>query len=123
MLDAAGWAVQDAARANIHAGRGVALRNFARKPGHGFADYLLYVDGAAAGVVEAKKEGTTLTGVEVQSGKYSQGLPLMLPAPIRPLPFCFESTGIETQFTNQVRGRPPGAVPGGSRQSGEAGGK
>ncbi len=100
MLDAAGWRVQDAAKANIHAGRGVALRNFALKTGHGFADYLLYVDGAAAGVVEAKKEGTTLTGVEVQSGKYSQGLPKTLPAPIRPLPFCYESTGIETRFTN-----------------------
>ena len=31
---------------------------------HGFADYMLYVDGRAAGVIEAKKEGVTLTGVE-----------------------------------------------------------
>ena len=79
MLDAAGWAVQDAARANIHAARGVALRNFALKSGHGFADYLLYVDGGAAGVIEAKKQGATLTGVEIQSAKYSEGLPLHLP--------------------------------------------
>lgn len=35
----------------------------------GFADYLLYVDGKAAGVIEAKKEGATLTGMEVQSGR------------------------------------------------------
>ena len=28
-----------------------------RYSGHGFADYLLYVDGKAAGVIEAKKEG------------------------------------------------------------------
>jgi hypothetical protein len=28
--------------------RGVAIRNFALKPGHGFADYLLYVDGRTA---------------------------------------------------------------------------
>ena len=49
MLDAAGWAVQDAAKANIHAARGVALRNFALKTGHGFADYLLYVTGAPPG--------------------------------------------------------------------------
>ena len=100
MLDAAGWAVQDATKANIHAFRGVALRNFALKTGHGFADYLLYVDGAAAGVVEAKKAGSTLTGVEIQSAKYSEGLPGHLPAQVRPLPFCYESTGIETQFTN-----------------------
>ena len=53
--------------ANIHAARGVALREFPLNTGFGFANYLLYVDGKAAGVVEAKKEGTTLTGVEVQS--------------------------------------------------------
>ncbi len=35
----------------------MAIRNFALKQGHGFADYLLYVDGRAAGVVEAEKEG------------------------------------------------------------------
>ena len=45
MLDVAGWAVQDAARANIHAARGVALRNFALKTGHGFADYPAKVSG------------------------------------------------------------------------------
>jgi type I restriction enzyme R subunit len=100
MLDAAGWAVQDATKANIHAASGVALRNFALKTGHGFADYLLYVDGAAAGVVEAKRAGATLTGVEIQSAKYSDGLPAHLPANVRPLPFCYQSTGIETHFTN-----------------------
>jgi type I restriction enzyme, R subunit len=102
MLDAAGWVVQDAAKANIHASRGVVLRNFPLKSGHGFADYLLYVDGSAAGVVEAKKVGATLTGVEIQSTKYSLGLPTHLPAQIRPLPFCYESTGVETRFTNRL---------------------
>ena len=100
MLEVAGWAVQDAAKANIHASRGVALRNFSLKPGYGFADYLLYVNGSAAGVVEAKKQGTTLTGVEIQSARYSEGLPQHLPARIRPLPFCYQSTGVETHFTN-----------------------
>jgi hypothetical protein len=37
--------------------------------GHGEADYLLFVDGAPIGVVEAKKEGDTLTGVELQTTK------------------------------------------------------
>ncbi len=100
MLTDAGWAVQDAVKANIHASRGVALRNFSLKPGHGFADYLLYVDGRAAGVVEAKKQGARLTGVEIQSAKYSEGLPAHLPARVRPLPFCYRSTGVETHFTN-----------------------
>ena len=63
LLTAAGWSVQDVAQANIHAARGVALREFPLNTGFGFADYLLYIDGKAAGVIEAKKEGTTLTGV------------------------------------------------------------
>ena len=100
MLADAGWLVQDRAEANIAAGRGVAIREFPLKPGNGFADYLLYVDGAAAGVIEAKKEGVALTGVELQSSKYSTGLPDDLPAPRRPLPFCYQSTGAETRFTN-----------------------
>lgn len=43
LLKAAGWHVCDAAAANIHAARGVAIREFPLKSGHGFANYLLYV--------------------------------------------------------------------------------
>jgi len=100
LLHAAGWHVFDVKEANIHAGRGVAIREFPLNAGYGFADYLLYVDGKATGVIEAKKNGTTLSGVEMQSGKYSQGLPASLPAWRRPLPFLYESTGVETHFTN-----------------------
>ena len=100
LLVAAGWAVQDLKQANIHAALGVAIREFQLEAGHGFADYLLYVDGKACGVIEAKKEGATLSGVELQSSRYAQGLPASLPAWSRPLPFVWESTGIETHFTN-----------------------
>jgi type I restriction enzyme R subunit len=100
LLTAAGWQVFDLKDANIHATRGVAIREFPLNTGFGFADYLLYIDGKAAGVIEAKKQGATLTGVEVQSGKYAQGLPSSLPAWRRPLPFLYESTGVETHFTN-----------------------
>jgi type I restriction enzyme R subunit len=106
LLAAAGWLVQDMAQAHIHAGRGVALREFPLESGYGFADYLLYVDGKAAGVIEAKKVGSTLTGVEPQSGKYAQGLPAALPAWRRPLPFLYESTGVETHFTNGLDPEP-----------------
>ncbi|MDZ7654856.1 MAG: type I restriction-modification enzyme R subunit C-terminal domain-containing protein [Sulfurimicrobium sp.] len=99
LLQAAGWHVCDAAAANIHAARGVAIREFPL-PGHGFADYLLYIDGKAAGVIEAKKEGVTLSGVETQSDKYTQGLPAGLPRWGNPLPFSYQSTGVETRFTN-----------------------
>ncbi|MBX3673101.1 MAG: DEAD/DEAH box helicase family protein [Burkholderiales bacterium] len=100
LLEAAGWHVCDARAVNLHAARGVAIREFELTAGHGTADYLLYVDGKAAGVIEAKKVGATLTGVEVQSGRYAKGLPPSLPAWRRPLPFVYESTGIETHFTN-----------------------
>jgi type I restriction enzyme R subunit len=100
LLSDAGWTVQDRKDANPAAGRGVAIREFPLKPGFGEADYLLYMDGAAAGVVEAKKEGVTLTGVEIQTQKYSEGVPSFVPAPRRPLPFLYQSTGVETRFTN-----------------------
>src|SRR5690606_38675487 len=99
-LELAGWLVQDRNAANIGAGRGVAICEYSLKPGHGYADYLLYVDGKAVGVVEAKPVGTTLTGVEPQAERYSHGLPEDLPAHVRPLPFLYQSTGVETRFTN-----------------------
>ena len=100
MLVQAGWHVCDFKDANIHAARGVVIRNYPLTKGHGFADYLFYIDGKAAGVIEAKKVGTTLTGVEIQSDKYKHGFPEIFPAWYRPLPFCYQSTGVETRFTN-----------------------
>ncbi len=100
LLLASGWTVQNRTDANIDAAPGVAIREFALGHGYGEADYLLFVDGVAAGVIEAKKEGSTLTGVEIQTKKYSEGIPEALPAPFRPLPFCYQSTGVETRFTN-----------------------
>ncbi len=100
LLAAAGWAVQPREQANLTAALGVAICEYPLKKGHGFADYLLYVDGAAVGVVEAKKTGVPLTAVEIQTAKYSVGLPDHIPAPRRPLPFCYQSTGLETRFTN-----------------------
>lgn len=103
MLKAAGWAVQDADRVNLSASRGVAVREFVLKLPHGKVDYLLYVDGRAVGVVEAKKEGETLTGVEWQNAKYVEGLPDEVPSALEgPLPFSYESTGVETRFTNAL---------------------
>ncbi len=106
LLEQAGWSVQNADSINLYASSGVAVREFPLKSGHGTADYLLYVNQKAAGVVEAKPEGSTLTGVEVQSEKYSTGLPDNLPAHLRPLPFLYESTGAETQFTNRLDPEP-----------------
>ncbi len=69
ILGLAGWTVQDATNPNLFAARGVALREFSLKTGHGEADYLLFVARKAVGIVEAKKQGTPLTGVEVRSAR------------------------------------------------------
>ncbi len=42
---------------------------------YSFLDYLLLVERKMIGVVEAKPEGTTLSGVEAQSARYGTGLP------------------------------------------------
>lgn len=105
-LELAGWSVQDRAATNLYASRGVAIREFPLAQGHGFADYLLYVDRKAVGVVEAKKVGETLTGVELQTAKYSEGMPENLPKAHEPLPFLYESTGVETRFTSLLDPEP-----------------
>ena len=103
-LTDAGWSVQDRQDLNLFAGQGIAVRETIMKSEHGRADYLLYVDQRAAGVIEAKREGTPLSGVEWQSAMYAEGLP----AEIRlkaltvegRLPFVFEASGSETHLTN-----------------------
>lgn len=99
-LEKSGWKVQDTKSAHLNAGRGVALRNVPLANGHGFANYLLYIDGKAVGVIEAREEGVILTGVEVQAAKYSEGLLKALSVYFRPLPFLYQSTAVETRFTN-----------------------
>ncbi len=87
---------------NLSAARGVAVREVTLERGHGEADYLLFVDGKAIGTVEAKPEGYTLRGVEEQSKRYIFGLPEGMQAWQNPMPFAYESTGVETHFTNYL---------------------
>ncbi|MDP9375552.1 MAG: restriction endonuclease subunit R, partial [Chloroflexota bacterium] len=104
LLEQAGWAVQDRGALNLRTGRGVAVREFAMRDGA--ADYLLFVDRRAVGTVEAKKVGYPLIGVEEQSAKYSAGLPEGVPAARTPLPFAYETTGVETRFTSLLDPEP-----------------
>ncbi len=107
MLYLAGWVVQSADHANPKASIGVAVREFALKSGHGRADYMLFVNGTAVGIIEAKKKGETLTGVEWQSAKYVEGLPQWVDAALEGfLPFAYESTGVETRFTSTLDPEP-----------------
>lgn len=96
LLEKAGWLIQDRNQLNLGAGLGVAVREYPLKAGP--ADYLLFVNRKAVGVIEAKAEGYTLSGVAEQSEKYSRGVPKNLPVVQEPLPFNYESTGIETLF-------------------------
>ncbi|HEV8113177.1 MAG TPA: DEAD/DEAH box helicase family protein [Planctomycetota bacterium] len=109
-LAASGWAVEDYASMNLSGGSGahhaVAVREFPMAPGYGDADYLLFLGGQAVGVLEAKKEGATLTGVESQAEKYAKGLPPALRVPVRPLPFNYLSNGRQTLFFNLLDPRP-----------------
>jgi type I restriction enzyme R subunit len=95
-----GWTIQNRNTINLSADRGVAIRESLLKD-RDEVDYLLFVDGKAIGTVEAKPEGYTLTGVEEQSGKYGKGLLDIYPKWREPLPFAYESTGVENRFTNR----------------------
>ena len=95
LLEAAGWHVCDASAANIHAARGVAIREFPL-PGYGFADYLLYVDGKAAGVIEAKKEGVNLPAPEVIAAEIVEDLEAALEQ-FREILADMDGTAIEVQ--------------------------
>lgn len=94
LLTAACWVVQDYKHINLGAGQGVDVREFPTKSGP--ADYVLFVDRKAVGVVEAKPEGTTLLGVAEQSARYQTDFPEDIPSVELPLPFGYESTGSKT---------------------------
>lgn len=96
LLVAAGWVIQDFRRQSLNAGVGVAIREFPL--GKDSADYMLFVDRRAVGVVEAKPVGTTLGGVSEQTLGYLSSFPSALPSAGSPLPFGYESTGEESFF-------------------------
>ena len=99
MLAESGWMVQSLEELNLHASLGVAVREVRSKGGP--ADYILFADGKALGVVEAKKEGETLSQVAGQSARYSKAGNWIPRRWADPLPFTYETTGIETNFRDQ----------------------
>ena len=105
-LNAAGWVVQDKEGLDFNAALGIAVREYQTDVGP--ADYVLFVDRQAIGVIEAKPDswGVKLTSVEEQSEGYANAK-LKWVSNAEPLPFLYESTGQITRFTN---GRDPGAA-------------
>ncbi|MFK5956404.1 MAG: DEAD/DEAH box helicase family protein [Planctomycetota bacterium] len=107
-LEAAGWSVQSLSELNLFASKGVAVREVQSKGGP--ADYMLFVDGKALGIVEAKKVGSTLSQVAEQSARYGKAQHFIAQRWADPLPFTYETTGVETNFCDQrdpdARSRP-----------------
>jgi len=104
LLRAAGWVIQDMTAFNRNAAEGVAVREFVLP--NGPCDYLLFVGGKAAGVIEAKKAGVTLSGVAEQAAKYMVALPEHLARWSDHLRFDYESTGDETFFCDRADPKP-----------------
>lgn len=104
LLDAAGWKIQNKDKFNRNAALGVALREAGLASGE--ADYLLFVQGKACGVIEAKPAGKTLSGVAEQSESYLTELPPHLARWGDPLRFGYESTGDETYFRDNADPKP-----------------
>lgn len=100
LLIKAGFIVQNRDEFGRTANLGVVVREFAMSDGS-FADYLIFIDGKACGVIEAKKAGLSLSGVENQSHHYAKNLPTNVRTHMdNELPFLFESNGTEIYFTD-----------------------
>jgi type I restriction enzyme R subunit len=97
-LKACGWIVQSKSKINLGAGLGVAVREYQTIEGP--ADYVLFVDGKAVGIIEAKREeeGHKLTIHEDQAENYASAQLKYLNN--EKLPFAYVSTGETTKFTD-----------------------
>lgn len=96
-LEQSGWVVQDYRMLNPSATLGVAVREYPTESGS--ADYILFVDRKPIGVIEAKREGITLSAVHDQTTRYAADK-LKYIFKKEELPFQYESTGTETYFTD-----------------------
>ncbi|NQY01100.1 MAG: DEAD/DEAH box helicase family protein, partial [Flavobacteriaceae bacterium] len=109
MLVNAGWLVQSKDKVNLSAGIGVALRETNTESGS--ADYILFINSKAVGVIEAKAEdlGYKLLQVEEQSKRYSEDAIKIGKFKLdSEKPFIYESTGTITRFTDFRDPKPRG---------------
>ncbi len=105
LLTKAGWVVQDKSKIDFSAAQGVAIREYQTAVGP--ADYVLFVDKQAVGVIEAKPEswGEKITTVEEQSAGYANAA-LKWVNNSEPLRFIYEGTGVITRFTDGIDPHP-----------------
>ncbi|MEB2647328.1 type I restriction-modification enzyme R subunit C-terminal domain-containing protein [Pseudomonas canadensis] len=100
-LEKAGWVIQDMKELNLSAGVGVAVRECLTDTGP--ADYILFVNRTAVGVIEAKKDsaGENLTITETQTERYATSS-LKWRKDNTPMRFLFEATGKIIRFTDNA---------------------
>lgn len=99
-LISAGWTIQDKKRLNLYEGKqgihGIAIREMDTSTGP--VDYMLFIEGKACGVIEAKKDGVSLGGVAGQSERYSLSKSAFTQRWMDELPFTYEATSEEIRF-------------------------
>lgn len=104
LLGLSGWVVQSRETMNLGAGRGVAVREFQTTSGP--ADYALFVNRRLCGVIEAKAEGTTLSGFSDQAARYIADAPGHLIREDGQVRFEYVSSGTETIFRDHADPHP-----------------
>jgi type I restriction enzyme R subunit len=103
-LIACGWIIQEIKKVNLHAGIGVAVKEYLTDVGP--ADYVLFAEGKPCGVIEAKREedGHKLNVHEDQAEGYATAKLKHLKN--EPLPYTYISTGEITRFTDFTDPKP-----------------
>jgi type I restriction enzyme, R subunit len=99
-LAEAGWLVQSREQMNRSAALGVAVREFPTASGP--VDYALFVGGTLCGVIEAKPEGTTLSGFSDQATRYMGGVPEHLVRREGQVRFEYVASGTEILFRDHA---------------------
>lgn len=96
----AGWLIQDLKQLNLGVSQGIAVREYPTDTGP--ADYVLFVNRQAVGIIEAKRDDAAenITTVENQTARYAHAK-LKWRKDNTPLPFLFESTGQIIRFTDE----------------------
>jgi len=97
-LSDCGWIIQSKQKINLHAGLGVAVREYQTDVGP--ADYVLFVVGKPVGIIEAKREeeGQKFSVHESQVQEYAKAKLKLINN--EPLPFLYLSTGAITRFAD-----------------------
>ena len=99
-LGACGWLIQSKGEMNLGAGLGIAVREF--QTASGPVDYGLFVGRRLCGVIEAKPEGTTLSGFSEQAARYMADVPKHLVREEGQVRFEYVASGTELLFRDHA---------------------